>query len=783
MAEIKSKEPLNLVSDAVRAAKLVHEFGVGAMVNFPEQSLMTASPAWWQEDVTLIHDARLEKRLHVHGFGLPVRSSGKDTSKHVSYVRFPQWYFCEGCHRLKPLGEWIKLYRHSNYFDEKDPYMVKEKHIRCPICRHKLVPPRVVEVCDHGHIDDFPWVKWAHYADPSKRKICDEPDLVLQSNLGNAGVDALTVYCKHCHARASLKGVMQHAMEDLDKDLGASYFRCSGKHPWKHEQEPCTAYPHVYMRGASPIYYPFTITSLVIPPYANLLVVRVQASRAYGRAQEDMERTISRGHLEDIPVVIQDAAKDVQREIGGDRQKIEDILSSLLQQEQGGDTTSLDYWEEERRYKEQEYAALSGIAEQIDTADNFDFVREECPIEEYDSLPYLKQVSLIHKLREVCAMVGFSRVNPVTSMKSDGFVNIKPSDCNWYPGYEVRGEGIFIVLDDDMIKEWVVRNPEIGARAAMLQKHYDCSYFAANRKREITPKFLLLHSLAHALIRQLSFSCGYNIASIRERIYCSDEEAMPMSGILIYTANGDTEGALGGLVRQGYAESFTRLFPRAIDEIRQCSNDPICSLRQGQGNMNLNLAACHACLLLPETCCEEFNGFLDRGMLVGTMKHTEMGFFNYYAHREPDAASSPQPREQAPRHAEPNAESASPRVKLIRIDDRGEDCSQLPPDKVWQYLREDCDDDDDQTGVGLINQLEQALNGKKFYHGSHGTYWRNAENNEEFKVDQNIEEAGVMLFLACNRESYEAAQKTGRQCYLLDKDFDVQGFAERIMVK
>ena len=35
----------------------------------------------------------------------------------------------------------------------------------------------------------------------------------------------------------------------------------------------------------------------------------------------------------------------------------------------------------------------------------------------------------------------------------------------------------------------------------------------------------------------------------------------------------------------------------------------------------------HSCALLPETCCEEFNVFLDRGVIVGTYEHKKLGFF------------------------------------------------------------------------------------------------------------------------------------------------------------
>ena len=50
-------------------------------------------------------------------------------------------------------------------------------------------------------------------------------------------------------------------------------------------------------------------------------------------------------------------------------------------------------------------------------------------------------------------------------------------------------------------------------------------------------------------------------------------------------------------------------------------------MSSGQGRDSLNLAACYSCALLPETCCEEFNVFLDRGVVVGTYEYQKLGFF------------------------------------------------------------------------------------------------------------------------------------------------------------
>ena len=64
----------------------------------------------------------------------------------------------------------------------------------------------------------------------------------------------------------------------------------------------------------------------------------------------------------------------------------------------------------------------------------------------------------------------------------------------------------------------------------------------------------------------------------------------------------------------GHFESVLR---QALLDALNCSSDPLCIESKGQGVDALNLAACHACALLPETSCEEGNRLLDRLLLVG----------------------------------------------------------------------------------------------------------------------------------------------------------------------
>jgi hypothetical protein len=130
----------------------------------------------------------------------------------------------------------------------------------------------------------------------------------------------------------------------------------------------------------------------------------------------------------------------------------------------------------------------------------------------------------------------------------------------------------------------------------------------------VHPVFLAMHTFAHLLLRRITFECGYSSASLRERIYFNREKRH--AGIMLYTAEGDSEGSLGGLVRQGRRDRLAQSLVEAIEQGRWCSSDPVCSETPGQGLGGFNHAACHACCLVSETSCTFANTLLDRRMVI-----------------------------------------------------------------------------------------------------------------------------------------------------------------------
>lgn len=617
-----TREPLNSLTYSIRASQLILQYGVGSMIDMPDQTLMPASPELWKSNATIpIYDERFQKALKVDLF----KGFTDDTEKRVSYVRFPEWYFCPSCRRFMTLKKWKEEYQKNNK-NCKDTYF---KKLVCIYCRVPLVVSRIVTVCSNGHINDFPWIEWVHLK--SKKNICSTPSLkILTGSASTEGLESVTVKCESCSAKTTLKGCFN------PDGLNDIIVKCKGRHPWKHQKENCTCIPIAKQRGSSTVYYPYVESSLVIPPYSSNMYKLIYEDENYRKCSEnivELNEMFNRLGITDkleseINNRIETYSDTIAKNTSIPKDKVIEVLTNSFSnssEENFISTSSVSY-----RYEE--YQSLNGTALFKDNMG--DFIREGTQISDYN-LPYLKNISLIKRLREVRAQLGFSRIVPVGINESKGqptnYVDIKvdEKDGKWYPACEAYGEGIFIELDDEIICKWIEGNTSLFKQVSKINKNYQNSYWGNQIEKNISPKFLLLHTLAHLLIRQLSFDCGYNIASLRERIYCSDSsDGVVMSGFLIYTSGGDSEGTLGGLVRQGRSDLFPEVFRKSVESALICSNDPVCSMSSGQGKDGLNLAACYSCTLIPETSCEHYNSFLDRSVLVGNFDDQHFGFFD-----------------------------------------------------------------------------------------------------------------------------------------------------------
>lgn len=589
---------------ALRRGQFVAPFGVGSIMDLPDESLMPGCIDLWHKNAGIpVYDERLQKRLKVKYFKMV--ASGQEFREGVPFFRFPKWLFCPSCRSFRPVDEWQRLFKTASSRGEEF------KIPRCNVCRVKLVPSRFIVACLNGHVDDFPWIEWVHGTNT-----CEEPNMKITTGGSTSGLAGITVSCKNCNKSKNMTGAFGKEVHQ----------KCSGMKPWVGSSigEYCDAQPKTLQRGASNAYFPKVVTSIVIPPYSDNLSEQISQTEGYNYLASQS------GGLseESIKTII----KMIAQQIGRNVDEVQNYFKRISGE-------SSEEAQTEISYRFDEYMAFQGcISEgEIDSRSFRIEIREGT---EYD-IPGVENVVLVHRLREVRALVAFSRIKPLDRNELDEdedkgseaakLVPVKEDKNNisWLPAMEVRGEGIFIRFNDDALDIWQ-SSLKVQERASILNARYAEMVEERGREvRNIPPKFLFLHTFSHLLIRQLSFECGYGSASLRERIYCDELPGEPkMNGVLIYTASGDSEGTLGGLVRQGKSEFLSDIVQKAIQYSAWCSSDPLCIESNGQGLDSLNLAACHACSLLPETSCEEFNRLLDRGMLIGTPENPDIGFMS-----------------------------------------------------------------------------------------------------------------------------------------------------------
>jgi hypothetical protein len=253
----------------------------------------------------------------------------------------------------------------------------------------------------------------------------------------------------------------------------------------------------------------------------------------------------------------------------------------------------------------------------------------------------IARLVLVPKLREVRVQIGFTRLEPaVPDLEGDFDLEVQSAPLSltqgWLPASEIRGEGVFLQLDETAVWEWE-RRPEVLERERALAAGYrDWLATLKEEARKKAPpfpgaRFYLLHSLSHLLLTAISLECGYAASAIRERLYCAPADAeTPMAAILLSTGSPGTEGTLGGLVEQG--RNLRRHLRRALKLGELCSNDPVCaghSPRNDPSERFLEGAACHGCLFVAESSCERFNRYLDRSLVVPAMGHAAgLAFFS-----------------------------------------------------------------------------------------------------------------------------------------------------------
>ena len=409
-------------------------------------------------------------------------------------------------------------------------------------------------------------------------------------------------------------------MAQVASQRAEGFGTCDGARPWlgPRMREDCTEMNRLLIRTASNAYFPQRLSVISLPERGEQVREAVTAAWIFLEAAED--------------------ETDVERERRR-RPIVKEALAGL---------TDAEVWaevqvrrnpalREDKSVKLAELETLLQAEDEIgDDRPSGLFYSRNVPREQWDEpwMSGIKKVVLVHRLREVMALVGFTRFEAVSPDSEGEFdLGVRRADLarnpSWVPAVENRGEGIFLEFRKEAIEEWLQKKA-VSDRSLHLKAGFDSwkAEHGTSTRKFPGAAYVMLHSFAHLLMTTIALECGYPASSIRERIY-----AIPAAGygILLYTGSSDAEGTLGGLVEVGRRIATT--VRTALELGSLCSNDPVCAQHRPEISHERGFllgAACHGCLLVAETSCEQQNDLLDRSLVVRTVQSHEADFFAGY---------------------------------------------------------------------------------------------------------------------------------------------------------
>ena len=600
----------------LRTSQIVTTYGPGSLLDLPKHSVIVAGLDTWspkggdaKEELRIVEPRLAEKISHLTGIqnpGLyapppdtgPSWFTGQANSGHIGTRLFPQWFVVQSPEDTGPKRRSARrTARRLVHSTELEGGRFEKKPV---------VATRFVRACTKGHVDDLNWRQFVHLGPTT----CRRPLLLVER--GQTGdLSDLEVRCK-CGARRSLSD----ALRWMEGTLG----RCRGKRPWlgKHSAVECDEKSRLLIRTASNAYFGQVHRVLSIPESDTAIKNDVEQHWNVLQAVfSEKELSVFKG-IPDVANLLNKhgesrllEAIEANRAVPGPAApaKLVELEAFLNAPEGYGNDTSVDPDYHARRLSDARWRHEGSVLANG-----------------------IGSVVQVHRLREVSALVGFTRLEaglPDINGEYDSDVSRADlaEDPKWFPAVENRGEGIFVSLEPSAIAEWMAR-PAVKNRVESLKAGH--TEWAKRLKKENAEfpggDYVLLHTTAHLLMQSLVLRCGYPATAIRERIYL--DRSIKGYGFLLYTASPDADGTLGGLVQQ--ANDFEDHLAVALQAGELCSSDPICAQHSPTNSLDerwLHGAACHSCCLIPETSCEMRNEFLDRALVVPTVDETESAFF------------------------------------------------------------------------------------------------------------------------------------------------------------
>ena len=599
----------------LRRSQVITTYGPGALIDLPYDAAIVGGLETWPHPHELeeIDEPRLRRKLaEMTGVPAPallvppVHSGDPRAPKRgIGIYRFPQWFLVqEATPEVKGVGgdggasphvgrEGSRRLVHALSLDDSGRFQGSG-----------VVASRFVRACPRGHIDDLNWRNYVH----PPGEVCRR-QLWLDERGSTGDLEDLVVRCECGRSRS---------LNDAAVLEGTPLGLCPGTRPWLGSvpPEPCSHPSRLLTRAASNAYFPQVVSVLALPDRAATVTTVVR----------DLWDSLLIVKNADHLAFLRKLPKVAARLAGFDD---EEVLAAVR------DLDALGGAEKPVKHAELEaiVASPGGFGDDVPVDANFHARRLPDNLwRRNERMAGIEAVVQLHRLREVRALIGFTRFDAV-SPDIDGEFDTGSDraqiarDPAWFPAVENRGEGLFVLLRSSAVLAWLQREAVQGRIDALVAGY---RHVAEGRRGPQRPfpggPYVLLHTLSHLLVQSLSMVCGYPASSIRERIYAN--YTADRYGFLLYTASPDAEGTLGGLVQQArYLEDHLAL---ALRQSALCSNDPVCAQHLPGGLVETRWligAACHGCALIAETSCEMRNDYLDRALVTPVLGLGDAAFF------------------------------------------------------------------------------------------------------------------------------------------------------------
>lgn len=592
----------------IRQSQIITTFGPGAMLDLPNHSVLVGGLDFWTPGGIEIVEprlaAKLAKILDIPTLRLvapPVETDDpKGPVTGITCFQFPEWFITQDLESdSTDRSSRSRLLVHRQA-------LTRGKYIDSNRRKRAVVPIRFVRACRCGHIGDIDWYRFVHQGPTD----CAAKHRQLWIDERGTSGDLAEVWVRCDCGKAEQS--MAQAAKLQDRALG----HCDGSRPWlgAYTKESCGEPNRLLIRTASNAYFPQKLTVISLPDRDEKVKHAVDAAWDFLEAVEGLED-------------LQHERKKAKVKAALDGITDEEALAEIRQRRD-------DAPKPEKSVKVAELETLIAAKEELgNDRPNGNFFARALPRAQWDQ-PWMRDIErlvLVHRLREVVAQVGFTRFEAAApDIEGELEMGVRRAslarEVTWLPAVENRGEGIFIQFKDEAIEQWARRN-DVEARGRKLDAGFlkwKDEHQGSHRMFPGLP-YLMLHSFSHMLITAVALECGYPASSIRERVY-----ALPGIGygVLLYTGTSDAEGTLGGLIQVG--RRIHEHVQSALEQGELCSNDPVCAQHEPENvheHRFLHGAACHGCLLIAETSCEQQNDFLDRALVVSTVENLGVEFF------------------------------------------------------------------------------------------------------------------------------------------------------------